>query len=229
MNHCLYSIVHVLNEVFLRATKASPVGNIKDSIACVRMFAMTSANLHVVLISNCLEARPISHKIGQVDVNRCSQSCTEICWAGSDIANVWAVLKLCSLFYLSCNVGESGEDSANISAWLHRYNAQLIFFIYPHKECFLLVMENTTTLGPVTIKAAGLKEPIAFFEKEMIVDKLPPHMFRHTFQRIESSCKFTSKTFTSLDNCVHNFVTLLVCDARTKRNPFEISSNSNSS
>ena len=130
---------------------------------------------------------------------------------------------------VGCSLGESGEDSTNIGTLLHGNDSELVFLIDPDKKGLLVVVEDASAFGPVSVEVAGIEEPIAFFEKEMIVDKLPPHMFRHTFQRIESSCKFTSKTFTSLDNCVHNFVTLLVCDARTKRNPFEISSNSNSS
>lgn len=46
--------------------------------------------------------------------------------------------------------------------WLHRDDAELIFFVDPDKESLGLVVEDTTTVWPVTIEVACFEETISF-------------------------------------------------------------------
>ena len=71
------------------------------------------------------------------------------------------------LNFSSCN-GESSENSKNISSWLHGDNSELIFLIDPNKESLVLVVEDTSTSWPVSVKTTRFKESISLFEKEMI-------------------------------------------------------------
>lgn len=64
------------------------------------------------------------------------------------------------------------EHSVKVSTRLHRNNAKLVFFIYPHEECLLFVMEDSTAIRPVQIKATSLQEPITFFEQEVVSNQL---------------------------------------------------------
>jgi len=56
-NHSLDTVVHVLNEVFLRAAKSAFVGDIESAVAAFRVFTVDSTNLNVELVSNLLETR----------------------------------------------------------------------------------------------------------------------------------------------------------------------------
>jgi len=76
---------------------------------------------------------------------------------------------------------------------LHRNDSQLIFFINPDKESFSIIMEDTSTIWPVSIEATGVKESVTFFEQEMIINQLLLVFFRHSFQRVVFTCKFSSK------------------------------------
>jgi predicted RNA methylase len=46
----------------------------------------------------------------------------------------------------------------------------LILLIDPDQESLGIIMENTSSLRPVSIKVACLKESISFFEKEMVIN-----------------------------------------------------------
>ncbi len=70
------------------------------------------------------------------------------------------------------NVGsspaESFKDGMEISSLLHRDDSKLIFFIDPDKESLLIIVENTSAMGPVSVQVACLKETISLPIKNMI-------------------------------------------------------------
>lgn len=45
--------------------------------------------------------------------------------------------------------GKAVEYLLGVTAWLHRDDAQLVLLIHPHKEGLLVVVKDTTPLGPV--------------------------------------------------------------------------------
>lgn len=46
--------------------------------------------------------------------------------------------------------------------WLHRDDTKLIFFVNPDKESLGLIVEDTTTIWPITIEVASFEETISF-------------------------------------------------------------------
>jgi len=48
----------------------------------------------------------------------------------------------------------------------------MIFFVDPHKECFAVVVEDTSGFWPVSLKTCRLKESITSFEEEMVSNEL---------------------------------------------------------
>ena len=52
--------------------------------------------------------------------------------------------------------GEAVEDDVEVSTLLHRDNAELIFFVNPHEEGLVVVVENTSAFGPFAVKTACL-------------------------------------------------------------------------
>ena len=80
---------------------------------------------------------------------------------------------------VGCSLGESGEDSTNIGTLLHGNDSELVFLIDPDKEGLLVVVEDASAFGPVSVEVAGIEEPIAFFEEEVIVNKLLLLLWSH--------------------------------------------------
>ena len=73
-----------------------------------------------------------------------------------------------NLLDLTSSCRKSAEHCANVSAILHRNNSELILFIDPNEESLLVVMEDASSLGPISVQAACIKESVALLEKEMI-------------------------------------------------------------
>ena len=74
---------------------------------------------------------------------------------------------------------KSCEDSSDVCSWLHRDDSELIFFVDPNKEGLVVIVEDSTSLWPVSVEIAGLKEPISLLEKEVILDQLISLLVSH--------------------------------------------------
>ena len=164
LHHGLHTIVHVLNEVFFTAAKTAPVRDVKDAIAGIRVFTMLPANLHAVAVSDALEPLPILHQVRKADVHRSTHGSTEVRRARRNVAKMVVVSEPCDSLDVLGSTGEALENSADVSAWLHRDNAQLVLLVDPDQEGLGIVVEDASTLGPVTVESASLKEAVTLFE-----------------------------------------------------------------
>jgi len=60
----------------------------------------------------------------------------------------------------------------------------LILLVDPDKESFVFVMENTSSVRPVSIQTYSFEESVALLEKEMILDELLSLLFSQLVERI---------------------------------------------
>jgi hypothetical protein len=65
------------------------------------------------------------------------------------------------LFNVSASSAESFEDSVEVSSLLHGNNSELIFFVDPHQESLLVIVEDTSAMGPVSVQVASLQESVS--------------------------------------------------------------------
>jgi len=78
-------------------------------------------------------------------VHRSSECSTKVGGAGSDVAEVVIVGKLGYLLDFGGGCGESPEYCQDVGTFLHRDDSELVFFVDPYQECFLIVMEYAST------------------------------------------------------------------------------------
>ena len=55
---------------------------------------------------------------------------------------------------------EALEDGMEVSTWLHGNDSELIFLIDPHEESLCVIVEDTSSFGPLAVKSASLQESI---------------------------------------------------------------------
>ena len=127
---------------------------------------MNTSDLHFVLIGNSVEGIFVSHKLGKLNVDRGSHRSSQVSWAGCDVTEVFIMGEFGDLLDLSSCLGESGEDCQNISTLLHRNNSKLILLINPNKESLGIIMEDTSSIRPVSVKTTSIEESISLLEKE---------------------------------------------------------------
>lgn len=80
---------------------------------------------------------------------------------------------------------KSVKHLANVRAGLHRNDAELVFLVNPHKECLVVVVEDTSAIGPVTVEVASLEETVTLLEEEMVGNELCAVFLFHASQRVE--------------------------------------------
>jgi len=71
-----------------------------------------------------------------------------------------------------CSSAKSVEDLGDTSTLLHGDDSELILFVNPDEESLGIVVEDTSSAWPVSVKVACLKESISLLEEEVIVDEL---------------------------------------------------------
>ena len=130
---------------------------------------------------------------------------------------------------MSGSLGKSSEDSTDIGTLLHRDNPKLVFLVDPDQESLLIVVEDASAFRPVSVEATGIKEPVTFFEEEVISNQLILLSFSHRSERVECASELALECVASLNNFLFNFISLLSSDSRAKRIVGQVTANSNAS
>lgn len=103
------------------------------------------------------------------------------------------VCKLGFLFDLGSGGRESFKDLSDVEARLHRNDTELILFVDPHKECLVVVMEDTTGFGPFALEPTALQVFVTSLEEEMILDQLVFLTFIHASKGVVLAFKISSE------------------------------------
>jgi hypothetical protein len=122
---------------------------------------------------------------------------------------------------------ESVENLADVCAGLHRDDAKLILLVDPHKEGLVVVVENASSVGPVAVEVAGLEETVTLLEKEVVSNKLFAIRLLHAGKGVEFASEITLKGVKSLNNLVHDLISLLVGDTRAESEVSEVAADTN--
>ena len=74
-------------------------------------------------------------------------------------------------------------------------------------------MEDASTVGPVSIESARLKESVAFLEEEVVVNELLSLILSQIVQRIVSALKIAFHMSQSFADLLLDFLSLVIGDA----------------
>merc|ERR1719209_2800866 len=92
------------------------------------------------------------------------------------------------------------KDLLHIASHLHGDDAELILLVHPDKESLLFVVEDTTTLGPVTLHTGNSKVPITRHEEEVVVNELLADLLVHSSQGVVLSSEVRGEVLDSVDH-----------------------------
>ena len=119
IDHGLDSVVHVLDEVDLRATKSTLVGDVKYAIVGLSVLSVSTSDVDIVLIGNSAELFLLSSELWKLDVDGSTHSSSEVGWAGGDVSKMLVISEFSDLFNLASSDGKSLEDLADVGSLLH--------------------------------------------------------------------------------------------------------------
>merc|ERR1719317_1522917 len=191
--------------------------------------------LQVKLLATRLElVDAVLGPAGQVNVDRCPHASAKVGGAGVDVAKpliqaeVLARLLLDRVLDSLDTLGEPGEDFFHISSLLHGDDAELVLFVHPDQESLVLVVEDTTTLRPVTLHTGNSKVPVARDEEEVVVNELLTDLLVHSSQRVVVTGKVRGEALDSVDHQLLDSNTLVLGDSGGKTEAIDGTANTDS-
>lgn len=125
------------------------------------MLAVNASDLNIVLICDFLECFHVLRELWQFDVDRSPHSCAQVGRTRRYVAQMTIVRE----FYNSLNVlgcpRNSVKNSMDIRTLLHRDDPKLVLFIHPDKESLQVVVENSSSAGPIPVQPTCLQKAVA--------------------------------------------------------------------
>jgi len=173
---------------------------------------MGTTDLDIVLISDGLELVLVLLEFGELDMHGGSHSGTAVGGAGGDVAQVSVVLELGNRLNLGRGDRETLEDLADVGAILHGDDSEVVLLVDPHQKGLVVVVEDTTSLGPLSLEAAGLEVLVTTLEEEVISDQLLLFSFSHCCEGVVFALQLTLERLESLDDLGLKSKTLLLID-----------------
>jgi len=182
-----------LDELDLVSSKSSQVGNIEDSIVSLSVLSVDTSDLHLILVGDGLVKFWVLHQFWKVDMDGSSKTSSHVGWASRDVSEMLIVGKLSLGLNNRGGLGKSGEDLLDVRSSLHRDDSKLILFVDPDKESLGIVVENTSSLWPLSLKTSRLEIFITTLEEEMIGNELFLLSLSHGFEGIVLTLELTSE------------------------------------
>jgi len=167
-------------------------------------------------------------------MDRCSHSSTKIGWARVDVTILGIKTEVLSRFLLdrvtnsldsSC---KSLKDTLDITSLLHGDDSELILFIDPDEEGLGIIVEDTTSLRPISLHTSNSKISITRNKQEMIINQLLSDLLIHSSKRVVLSSKITREGRCSTLHEALNSKSLILSDSRRQSKSINGSSNSDS-
>ena len=120
------------------------------------MFTAGTAHLQVELGGNGFQLLAVSGQFGQLDVGGCADGRAQVGGAEGQEAEAVVVREGQTLLNFVDSVDQTGKDGLQVTALLHRDDAQVILLVAPDQERLVNVVVDTATRGPVAASVGGL-------------------------------------------------------------------------
>jgi len=226
------SINHDLDQLDLGVAKTVLVGDVISVSSLAARFTAGSTGLNSELLASGLEL--VNRLLGpsrEVNMDRGSHASTEVGGAGVDVtvllgqSVVLARLGLDGLLDGLDTAGEAGEDSLDVATLLHGDDTGLVLLIDPEKEGLGVIVEDSTTLGPVTLHTSDGQVSISVDKEEMIINQLLSNLLVHASKRIVLASKISRQFGKSVGHQLLDVNSLLLGDSRGETESINITSN----
>merc|ERR1719249_181044 len=229
------AINHLLDELNLGVSKPVLVGDIVGEASLATRLSTSATGLQVKLLATSLQlVNTVLGPARQVNVDRGPHTGTKVGGAGVNVAEPLIKTEVLSRLLLyrvldSLNtLGKPGEDLLHISSLLHGDDTELIFLVDPDEESLFLVVEDATTLRPVTLHTSNSQVPVSGDKEEVVVNQLLADLLVHASQRVVVSSKVRWEVLDGIDHQLLNSDTLVLGDSARKAKAIDGTANTDS-
>merc|ERR1711929_4262 len=117
------------------------------------------------------------------------------------------------------------KDTLDVSSLLHGDDSGLVLLVHPQQEGLGLVVEDASTLGPVTLHAGDLEVSVSRHEEEVVVNKLLADTLVHASQGVVGTSEVTRQLGQSRGHKLLNVDSLLLGDSGGETESIDVTSN----
>lgn len=130
--------------------------------------------------------------------------------------------------------------SSEVTARLHGNKSEVIFLVAPDQECFVFIVEDTSSARPestcvgslfktISVRTSAyrksddenpktnLQESIALLEEEVVIDEFLLHFLGHSSQRVEATLELSGQSGQGRGNLLLHFLVLSLGQAWVER------------
>lgn len=151
------SVVHLLDGLELGESKTSLVGDVVNSSLRLGVFSVDTTDLKLESIADRLEVW-LGRDLWKADVDGGADGGSQVGWAEGEPSET-VVTGEWSLFLDGLDsLDETLQDLSDVSSLLHGDDTEMVLLVAPDKEGLLVVVEDSTSLWPITASVGGLKE-----------------------------------------------------------------------
>jgi len=226
------SVDHDLDQLDLRVSKTVLVGDVIGVASLASRFTTGSTRLNSKLLASNLEL--VNSLLGpsrKINMDRGSHTSAKIGGAGVDVSVLLRVGIVFARFSLDRflnsldTTGKTAENSLDITSLLHGDNSGLIFLVDPEKEGLGVIVEDSTTLGPVTLHTSNSQVTVSRDEEEMVINKLLTDSLVHASEWVVLASKISFQLGQSIGHHLLNVNSLLLGDSGGETESINITSN----
>jgi len=226
------SVNHDLDQLNLGVSETVLVGDVISVSSLTARFSAGSTGLNSEFLASCLElVNSLLGVSGKINVDGSSHASSKIGWAGVDVSVllgegiVLARLGLDGIANSLDSTGKTSEDSLDVSSLFHGDDTGLILLIDPHKEGLSVIVEDSTTLGPVTLHTSNCQVSVSADKKEVVIDELLSDSFIHASEWVVLASKISIESLKGRGHHLLNVNSLLLGDSGGETESINITSN----
>jgi len=226
------SVNHDLDQLNLGVSETVLVGDVISVSSLTARFSAGSTGLNSELLASCLElVNSLLGVSGKINVDGSSHASSKIGWAGVDVSVllgegiVLARLGLDGITDSLDSTGKTSEDSLDVSSLFHGDDTGLILLIDPHKEGLSVIVEDSTTLGPVTLHTSNCQVSVSADKKEVVIDELLSDSLIHASEWVVLASKISIESLKGRGHHLLNVNSLLLGDSGGETESINITSN----
>jgi hypothetical protein len=226
------TINHGLDELNLRVSQTMLVGNVIGVTSLATRFSTGSTGLEAENLAPGLQGiNGVLGPAGQVNVDGGAHASAQVGGARVDESKLGGqqefplALSLDGITDGLDTPSETLKDTLDVTALLHGNDAELILLVDPDQEGLLLVVEDTATLGPVTLHTSDLQVGVTRHEEEMVVDELLTSLVVHASQGVVGTGQVSGQGWEGILHQSLNVHTLLLGDSGGKTESLDVATN----
>jgi len=225
---------HDLDQLHLGVAKTVLVGNVISASSLATGLSTGSTGLNIEFLTASLQfVNGLLCPSGKIDVDRGTHTSSKIGGAGVDVSvllgegKVLAALSLDRVSDSLDSTGKTREDSLDISSLLHGDDSHLVLLVDPEKEGLGSVVEDSTSLWPVTLHTSNGKVTVSADKEEVIINELLTDSLIHTSERIVVTSEVIGELAKGAAHQLLNIDTLLLGDSGGKTESINAATNTN--